>query len=59
MKVSELLEYFKNEVKPIVSAAACLGVHPMTIKIWEQSGNVPRQWAALFNQKIKQEKRDD
>jgi DNA-binding transcriptional MerR regulator len=56
MKVKEILKKFKDEKKPIVSAAAFLGVHPETIKFWEKKGGyVPEQWAALYREKTKEE----
>ena len=55
MKTSELLKAFKNEKKPIVSAAGFLGIHPETIKAWEKKGgSVPEQWAALYREKTKE-----
>lgn len=60
MKVKELLNYFRGP-KPIVEAAAFLGLHPATIKNWEEAkdGIVPMHWEALFNEKKLKEKQND
>lgn len=56
MKVTELLDYFTGQ-KPIVEAAAFLGLHPSTIKNWKvKDGLVPLQWEALFIKKINEGK---
>ena len=52
MKVSELLNAFKGDRHPIVSAASILGIHPNAIRSWEKKdGLVPAQWAALYREK--------
>ncbi len=56
MKVEMLLNHFKDHRKPRVAAAACLGIHPATIRRWEETGgDVPEQWVALFKEKTKEE----
>ena len=42
MKVKDLLEHYKHEPKPEVSAAAAVGVNPLTLQNWEKrNGLVP------------------
>jgi uncharacterized protein YjcR len=56
MKTEDLIQNFKKEPRPIASAAAFLGVHENTIRAWiNKDGNVPAQWAALFEIKTRKE----
>ena len=59
MTVEELLKDFEGERMPYVSAAAFLGIHPRTISVWEKEkdGMVPNQWAALYREKKKEQKK--
>jgi len=58
MEYNELIKYFESERKPLVSAAAYLGLHPETVRAWQRTGVVPRQWAALFQVKKGQSKNE-
>jgi uncharacterized protein YjcR len=54
MKTEDLIKHFEKEPRPIASAAAFLGVHENTIRAWiNKDGNVPAQWAALFEIKTR------
>jgi len=54
MEYKELIKHFESEHKPLVSAAAYLGLHPETVRAWKRTGVVPRQWAAVFQIKRNQ-----
>jgi len=48
MKIDDLFNHFKNELKPVVSIAATLGCHPEAVKLWAKKGElVPLRWAYM------------
>lgn len=52
MKVSELLQDFKDAKHPAVAAGCFIGISPNTINFWKKKdGLVPEQWAALYREK--------
>ena len=53
MKVKEIYDHFKDHPKPIIAAAAAIGVYPSTIKAWEKKGVVPKQWAHMIKDVLK------
>lgn len=56
MKTEELIKHFKDDRRPIASAAAFLGVHENTVRAWmNKDGVVPAQWAALYREKKQKE----
>lgn len=54
MKVTALLNHFKNDRLPVVSAAAAIGVYPSTIKDWEKKkkGIIPEAKAYMISGKL-------